>query len=290
MSDFAQRLADGAADLGVALAPESVGRLDAYRRILQEWNQSMNLVAEADDETLLEKHFLDALRLAAVLVAVAATPHPLLAKEGAGGGPVLPDVGQPSGVASSCATPGVTGPPPAPSLARRGYPAGTGPTSLVDIGAGAGLPGLVVKAALPELRVVLIESHQRRAAFIREAARAMGLDVEVLPLRAEEAGRLPEHRERHDRVTARRVAELAVLYEYALPLLRPGGVAVLPKGEGLDDELTAAAGVAEKLGGGPPRTMEHRGRRFVVVEKLSATPDAYPRAPGRPTKRPLRGG
>lgn len=238
MSDFAQRLTARAAELELTLAPEAVAQLDAYRRILQEWNQAMSLVAEADDTTLLEKHFLDSLRLAAVL---------------------------------------------------RGLPAVADGGSLADIGAGGGLPGLVIKAALPELRVVMVESHKRKAAFILEAARAMGLQVEALALRAEEVGRLPAHREQHDRVTARRVAGLAVLYEYTLPLLRPGGVAVLPKGEGLDDELAAAAGVAEQLGGGPATVEEHGGRRFVVVEKRSATPDAYPRAPGRPSKRPLHG-
>ncbi len=174
---------------------------------------------------------------------------------------------------------------------------------LADIGSGGGLPGLVLKIALPQVPVTLIESHQRRAQFLAEAAQELGLQqLTVLPQRVEEVGRDAAHREGYARVTARRLAELAVLCEYALPLLAPGGLAVLAKGVGLDDELAAAAGVPELLGGAPPTLCtvdlpaalvaagEPAQRRFVRVSKVAPTPAKYPRPPGRPSKRPLRTG
>ena len=169
---------------------------------------------------------------------------------------------------------------------------------LADLGSGGGLPGLVLKIACPALPVTLIESHQRRAQFLEEAGAELGLtELTVLPQRTEEVGRAAAHRERYQRVTARRLAELAVLCEYGLPLLAVGGRAVFAKGLGLDDELIAAAGVPELLGGAPAELVEvpvpggaERRRQFVTITKMSPTPDKYPRPPGRPAKRPLRVG
>lgn len=166
--------------------------------------------------------------------------------------------------------------------------------SVVDIGSGAGLPGLGLAIACPDTEVVLNESLQKRATFLGEVARRLELpNAVVAGDRVELLGRDPAHRERHDRVTARRVAELTILLEYGLPLLTIGGRAVFAKGERLAEELAAAEGVAERLGGGAPEVLEvplpsGGRRRFVVVEKVTATPEAYPRAVGRPAKKPLR--
>lgn len=160
---------------------------------------------------------------------------------------------------------------------------------LVDLGSGAGLPGIVLKIVWPELHVMLVESNRKRLQFLEEAGRSLGLgELEVKGERAETLGQDPAYRARFDWATARRVAELAVLLEYALPLLKVGGRAMLPKGEGLNEELAAALGVSELLGGGAPRMVVVEQRRFVRIEKLSATPASYPRRPGRPQKKPLR--
>lgn len=173
--------------------------------------------------------------------------------------------------------------------------------TIVDIGSGAGLPGLGLAILGPECDVVLVESHQRRADFSREAAAGLGLsNVTVLPHRVEEVGRDPVWREHCRRATARRLAELSILLEYTLPLLAVGGRAVFAKGEKLEEELAAAAGVSELLGGGPPSVLAvplpppsaaaygAETRRFVVVTKVAPTPDTYPRRPGKPAKQPLR--
>lgn len=172
---------------------------------------------------------------------------------------------------------------------------------LADLGSGAGLPGMVLAIVFADLQVSLIESLGKRATFLEASARELGLDhVTVWGCRAEEAGRSDELRASFDRVTARRLAALPVLLEYALPLLRPGGLAAFAKGLGSDHELAAAEGVAPMLGGGEPCLREWElpleppsgelpVRRFVVVAQVAACPAKYPRAPGRATKRPLRG-
>ncbi|MBI5831524.1 MAG: 16S rRNA (guanine(527)-N(7))-methyltransferase RsmG [Armatimonadetes bacterium] len=175
------------------------------------------------------------------------------------------------------------------------------PASLVDVGSGNGMPGLVLGCVLPGTRVVLVESLVKRCTFLSEAARLLGLDnVEVVCARAEEIGQMPEHREVYHVATARRVAELAILCEYCLPLLAPGGRAVLAKGVDWEAEVAGAQGVPELLGGRFAPTIELPApaasvavgepevRRYVVVDKVEPTPQAYPRRPGRATKKPLR--
>ena len=170
---------------------------------------------------------------------------------------------------------------------------------VADVGAGAGLPGLGLAILLPGCTLTLMESQQRRAAFLSEVQRQLGLsNVEVEARRLEVIGQDPAHRETYDRVVARRVAALNILLEYGLPLLQAGGRAVFAKGEQLEAELAAAAGVAELLGGGAPvvrtwpipalRSGEPPLRRFVLVDKVGATPAKYPRRTGRPDKQPLR--
>lgn len=176
------------------------------------------------------------------------------------------------------------------------------PTSLVDVGSGNGLPGVVLAIALPDTAVTLVESNLKRCTFLNEAGRSLGLGhLTVVAERAEDAGRSAELREAFAVAVARRVAALPVLLEYVLPLVAVGGRAVLAKGAGLDEELAASAGVPEKLGGrwgealeltAPPASValgEPATRRFVVVEKGAPTADAYPRRAGRPSKQPLRG-
>jgi 16S rRNA (guanine527-N7)-methyltransferase len=162
---------------------------------------------------------------------------------------------------------------------------------VADLGAGAGLPGLVLAAALPDARVVLVESVGRKCDFLRAAAAAMGLqNVEVVRARAEEwadgAGRC-------DVVCARALAALGVLCEYAAPLLTEGGVLVAWKGAIDAPEADDAAAAAAHLGLAPepvrsvvPFVGSER-RTLHVVRKIAPTPAGYPRRPGMATKRPL---
>src|SRR3954454_24022869 len=118
---------------------------------------------------------------------------------------------------------------------------GDPPGSLVDIGAGAGFPGLPLKILRPELQLTLVESIAKKAAFLRHIVDTLGLtDVEIVIARAEAAGRDPAQRERYDVAVARAVAELRVLAEYCLPLCRIGGRFLAPKGARIEQEVQAA--------------------------------------------------
>jgi len=161
---------------------------------------------------------------------------------------------------------------------------------LADLGSGAGVPGIPIAVMRPRLRVVLTDAARKKAAFLEIAARGLALDnVDVVQARAEDFGRDPAHRGRYDVVTARALAPVRVLAEYALPLLRLGGEAVLAKGRGAHDEVRAAARAVELLGGEaavqPPRAK--MCSPVVVIRKIAPTPAAYPRRAGIPQRRPL---
>lgn len=164
---------------------------------------------------------------------------------------------------------------------------------IADLGAGAGFPGLVLAAALPAAQVDLIEAARRKCAVIERLAHAAGLPVDVVPLRAEEwaAG---EGAGVYDAVTARAVASLPVLAEYAAPLLRTAGVFVAWKGARDPVEEAAGARAADALGLEPGEIVPStpypgsRNRHLHVYLKVRETPSRFPRRPGAAAKRPLK--
>jgi 16S rRNA (guanine527-N7)-methyltransferase len=170
---------------------------------------------------------------------------------------------------------------------------GEAPGTLVDVGAGAGFPSLPLKILRPALRLTLVESVGKKAAFLEHIAHTLGLqEVEVLVLRAEELGRDPQRRERYDVAVARAVAELRVLAEYLLPLCRVGGRMLAPKGAQVEDEVRRAGRAFATLGGRlaavePVALPGLAPRTLVVVEKVAPSPPNYPRAVGVPARRPL---
>ena len=163
----------------------------------------------------------------------------------------------------------------------------------IDVGSGAGFPGIPMSIMRPEIHFVLLDALDKRARFLQEVIDCLGLNAEAVHLRAEDAARRPGLREGFDLAVARAVAPMAVLCEYLLPFLRTGGWMLAMKGPGLDDELSAASGALEALGGATvcTRTLAIPGRdwdhRAAWVRKVSATPDRYPRRAGLPEKRPL---
>lgn len=165
---------------------------------------------------------------------------------------------------------------------------------LIDVGTGAGFPGLVLKIAFPGIQLTLVESVGKKADFCRHVVQTLGLEnVLVLSERAEVVGALPAHREKYDWAVARAVAAMPVLAEYLLPLVRVGGNMLAMKGESGPAEAHGAEHAMHLLGGQLrqllpvtlPGVVEER--YLVVVNKIAATPPAYPRHVGIPTKRPL---
>lgn len=166
------------------------------------------------------------------------------------------------------------------------------PTTAVDLGSGGGVPGIVLALARPGLTWTLVDSVRKKADAMRRFVAELGLDnVEVVAERAESLGRDARHRAIHGLVTARACAALPVLVEYALPLLHHGGALIAWKGAITEDELRAGRSAAALLGGevevratGVAVLGDHR---FVVVHKVGATGDRFPRRVGGPARRPL---
>jgi 16S rRNA (guanine527-N7)-methyltransferase len=164
----------------------------------------------------------------------------------------------------------------------------------IDVGSGAGFPGIPLKLACPGLRLTLLEATGKKVTFLEHLVAHLGLaGVTAVKARAEELAREPAHRESYDLVIVRAVADVAVLAEYTLPFCRPGGLVVAHKGQAGEAEARAAAGAIETLGGALRAVFPlalpglPEGHTLVVVEKVSPTPQAYPRRPGVPARRPL---
>jgi 16S rRNA (guanine527-N7)-methyltransferase len=167
-----------------------------------------------------------------------------------------------------------------------------GPRRALDLGSGGGVPGIVLALARPQIAWTLVDSVGRKTDALRSFASALGLPhVEAVAERAETLGRDPAHRGGYDLVTARACAALPVLAEYALPLLADGGTVLAWKGRIAGDELRAGSVAAPLLGGRldvrPSGVPALGDRRFVLITKVGATPDRYPRRPGQPSRRPL---
>jgi len=165
---------------------------------------------------------------------------------------------------------------------------------VADIGSGAGFPSIPLKIIFPHLQVTIIDSLNKRIHFLNHLISALGLsNVDAVHARAEEAGRLTQHREQYDLVTARAVARLNVLNEFCLPFVRVGGYFAAMKGTNPQEEIDEAAYSTHVLGGKLQHVhafrlpVEQSERHIAVIEKVKQTPKAYPRKPGIPLKQPL---
>jgi len=167
--------------------------------------------------------------------------------------------------------------------------------SLVDVGSGAGFPGLPLAIVCPSLAVTLVDSLGKRVRFLEEVVARLGLSASVrtVQARAEDLGRLPEHREQYAYAVTRAVGSLNVLAEYCLPLVKRNGTMLAMKGPAALPEIPAAARALRVLGGGEVTTSTWtlpgggEQRVFVIVQKVGVTPAPYPRRAGVPSKQPL---
>jgi 16S rRNA (guanine527-N7)-methyltransferase len=167
--------------------------------------------------------------------------------------------------------------------------------SIIDIGTGAGFPGIPLKIVFPWPRLVLVEPTAKKTAFLNHLICTLKLEnVEVLNSRAEEAGRLSPYREQFSLVLSRAVASLSTLVELTLPFCRIGGRLIAQKKGDIGHEVHSAGRAIATLGGRLDRVKEVRlkalgeVRYLVIIDKISSTPDRYPRRPGIPGKRPIQ--
>jgi len=165
---------------------------------------------------------------------------------------------------------------------------------LIDVGTGAGMPGIPLKILLPDIKLVLLDSTAKKAAFLHHVKQKLGLNnVEIVVGRAEEIAHESQYRERFDTVLSRAVAPLSTLVELTLPFCTIGGSFIAQKKGAINQEISQAGKAISLLGGNlrevkridlPEFTDE---RRLIIIDKLSPTPQLYPRRPGIPSKRPL---
>ena len=166
--------------------------------------------------------------------------------------------------------------------------------TLVDVGTGAGFPGIPLKIYCPSLKIVLMDSLAKRLKFLQTVIEQLGLEgITCEHIRAEDAGHKAQHREHYDIAIARAVAPLAVLAEYCLPLVKPGGFFYAMKGSKYKDEVEQGKKAVNILGGKLVGCEEMKlpglddGRAVLIVQKYKKTPEKYPRKAGVAAKAPL---
>ena len=166
--------------------------------------------------------------------------------------------------------------------------------SLCDVGAGAGFPSLPLKIMYPDLKVTIVDSLAKRLTFLKGLIEKLGLtNVELVHGRAEDVGQNKLYREKFDLVTARAVANMTILSEYCLPLVKKGGYFIALKGPKAEDELDDSKKALEVLGGREVKSVEltlpasDEERTLILVEKVKTTPKKYPRQAGTPRRKPI---
>lgn len=164
---------------------------------------------------------------------------------------------------------------------------------IIDVGTGAGFPGLVLKLYRPDIQMTFLDSTKKRLGFIENVLNECGIKGDILHMRAEEAAQLAKYREKYDFATARAVAALPVLSEYCLPFVKVGGSFVSMKSAESNEEISEAKKAINILGGKIEEDIlfdlvENMPRRIIRIKKNSQTPTKYPRPSAQISKKPLK--
>jgi 16S rRNA (guanine527-N7)-methyltransferase len=166
--------------------------------------------------------------------------------------------------------------------------------SVIDVGSGAGFPGIPLKICFPSLKLTILDSLNKRLLFLQEVTKQLDLqNVSFVHSRAEDAGRDKNYREQFDLATARAVARMNVLSEFCLPFVKPGGAFLVMKGANIEEELNEGKKAIKTLGGKTEKVetlflpKEQAERNIVIIRKQQKTPVTYPRKAGTPAKKPI---
>ena len=237
---FYNLMKEAAADVNMNLSEEQYDKFIKYMRLVQEWNQKINLTAITEDEEFIKKHFIDCIK--------AFKSDELKNAK-----------------------------------------------NLIDVGTGAGFPGLPIAIMREDLNVTLLDSLNKRINFLNIVIDELGLkNVITIHSRAEDGARKKELRENFDVATSRAVANMTVLSEFCLPYVKVGGHFVALKGPAIEEELKASKNALGVLGGRLKEVIELEiedtdlKHNVVIVSKEKECPNSYPRKAGIITKKPLK--
>ena len=163
---------------------------------------------------------------------------------------------------------------------------------VIDVGTGAGFPGMVLKIARPDIQLTLMDGLNKRLTFLNAVLEELKLDAKTVHMRAEDGGKNKDYREKYDIACARAVANLPVLCEYCIPFVKVGGHFIAMKGAAAAEELDASTNAYKILGCEKPAIIcenlrENESRAFIIAKKKSQTPPKYPRANGKISKSAL---
>ncbi len=244
-------------DMGISLSEKQLGQFALFTDLLLSWNEVMNLTAITELPEVLQKHYLDSCSLVKVFHGST--------------------VGEESSSDSSSA----------PNLL-------SSQCRLIDVGTGAGFPGIPLAICFPKAEIVLMDSLKKRVDFLNHVIAELGLsNVSAVHARAEELAHNKAYREKFDLCCSRAVADLRVLSEYCIPFLKKDGYFVSYKSEKLEEELPAAEKAISVLGGKVIKRErfslgeEAQQRVLLVIQKKKETPKKYPRKAGTPAKEPI---
>ena len=231
---------NGLKELGVDASQQVIERLIAFKDIMLEWNEKINLTAITEEREVYIKHFIDS---------------------------------------ATCLATGYI---------KEGMTA-------IDVGTGAGFPGVPLKILMGSLNLTLLDSLNKRISYLNEVSSKLKLsNTSMVHARAEEAGSNKLYREKYDIVLSRAVASMSVLCEYCLPFAKVGGFFLCQKGPDIKEELEEAMTAIKTLGGAVREVKEYLlpfsdiNHNIIVIEKVSNTPTKYPRKPGKPAASPIK--
>ena len=237
---FFDLMKEAANEVGLELTEVQYEQFIKYMRLLQEWNEKINLTAITEDEEVVKKHFIDCIKAFK------------------------------SDKIKNAKT-------------------------IIDVGTGAGFPGLPIAIMNPNVEVTLLDSLNKRINFLNLVVRELGLkNVKTIHSRAEDGARKPELREKFDIATSRAVANMAVLSEFCMPYVKKGGYFVALKGPSIDEELENGSNAIKILGGELKDIIEisieetDLKHNIVEVKKIKTCPKTYPRKAGTVNKKPLQ--
>ena len=247
--DYFELMKESCLDVNLAFDESKYNSFIAYMKLLQEWNEKINLTSIIEDEQVIKKHFIDSIKI-------------FKFKE---------------------ITKGLLG-----SGNKKNV------KGIIDIGTGAGFPGIPMKIMVPELDIVLLDSLNKRINFLNETINCLGLkEINAIHGRAEDFARDNFYRQNFDFAVSRAVANLAVLSEFSLPYVKVGGYFIAMKGPSVDEEIINSKNAIKLLGGKIEEIIKvdiedtDLKHNIVVIKKLKTTSNLYPRKAGLINKNPL---